>query len=119
MVKIFTIAFLILFLSGCGGQPIKFTTDVKETLVPIVYSPAPPDIVRPELPIQQMTDDELKSPGNIVKYYKATVKTLIGYSLELEKALNEYDKINKAYKEQENTLRDKFGSEKINKLSTE
>ncbi len=108
-----------MFLGGCGGQPIKFTTDVKETLVPIVYSPAPPEIVRPELPIQQMTDEQVRSPGAIVKYYKATVKTLIGYSMELEKALAEYGKINKAYKEQENILREKFGSEEINKLSTE
>lgn len=107
------------FLNGCGSQPIKFTTDVKETLVPIVYSPAPPKIDRPELPIQQMTDDQLKSDGEVVKYYKATVKTLIGYSLELEKALDKYDKINKAYKAEENNLRDKFGNEKINKLLTE
>jgi len=108
-----------MFLGGCGGQPIKFTTDVKETLVPIVYSPAPPEITRPELPIQQMTDEQVQNPGTVVKYYKATIKTLIGYSLELEKALAEYDKINKAYKAEEDGLREKFGAEKINKLSTE
>lgn len=119
MGRIIIIGIFIAFLSGCGGQPIRFTTDVKETLVPIVYSPAPPEITRPELPIQQMTDTDLDSAGVIVKYYKATVKTLIGYSQELEKALGEYDKINKAYKEQENSLREKFGTEKINKLSTE
>jgi len=118
MVKLAIIS-LVLFLVSCADAPIHLNTDVKETLVPIIYSPAPPEIERPKLPIQHMTDEELKSDGTVVKYYKATVKTLIGYSKELEKALAEYDKINKAYKEREGSLKKKFGTEKINKLPME
>lgn len=99
---------LIILLAGCGHEPIKFNTEVKETLVTVLYSPAPPDIKRPPLPIHQMTDEELKEDGLVVKYYKATVKTLLGYSSELEKALAEYAKINKAYEEERKKIEAKI-----------
>ena len=110
MEKIILIS-LALLLIGCGSDPIKFTTEVKETFVPIVYSPPPPVIKQPDLPIHNMTPEQLKKDGEIAKYYKATVKTLIGYSEELKKALGEYDKINKAYKAQEDKLKMKFGKD--------
>ncbi len=108
MEKIILIIFA-LSLAGCGAQPITFNTEVKETFVPILYSPAPPVINRPVLPIHQMTDKQLKEDGIVVKYYKATVKTLIGYSEELKKALEKYGEINKAYKVEEDKLKTKFG----------
>lgn len=98
-----------MMLVGCGANPIKVQCEVKETLVPIIYSPAPPVIERPALPIHNMTSEQLKEDGIVVKYYKGTVKALIGYSKELEKALSEYSKINKAYLNEEEKLRNKFG----------
>jgi len=112
MERLIIIAMIIL-LSGCGSTPIKFTTEVKEIYVPVIYSPAPPVIERPELPIHQMSEEELKQDGIVAKYYKATVKALIGYSRELEKALAGFDKINKTYEEErkrkevENTQQEK------------
>lgn len=87
---------IILTISGCG-KSITVKTEVQESLVEVWYSPAPPMIPRPELPIQNMTDEELQQDGMVVKYYKATVLTLIGYSEELQAALNKYDDINKKY----------------------
>ncbi len=102
---------MALFLAGCAGtQPIKINTMVKETYVPIMYSPAPPAIPRPDLPIHQMTDAELKQDGMVVKYYKATIKTLIGYSNELKKALDEYGDINEAYKAEADKIKEKLGN---------
>lgn len=100
---------LVLLLGGCGSDPIKVKCEVQETFVPIIYSPAPPTIERPALPIHNMTAKQLEEDGVVVKYYKATVKGLIGYSKELEKALATYDKINKSYKAEEDKLRTKFG----------
>lgn len=91
-------------MAGCVSEPIKINTDVKEIYVPVIYSPAPPVIKRPELPIHSMTETELTEDGTVVKYYKATVKALMGYAKELENALDEYDKINKAYEEERKTI---------------
>ncbi len=107
MVKIILFSFVLL-LTGCASDPIKFNTSVKETFVPIIYSPAPPVIERPELPIHKISAEQLKEDGEVVKFYKATIKTLIGYSKELKKALYEYNKINKSYKAQEDKLKEKF-----------
>jgi hypothetical protein len=107
MEKLILLGF-VLMLVGCGSAPIKVNTEVKETLVPVLYSPAPPVIKRPELPIHQMTGEQLKEDGEVVKYYKATIKVLIGYSEELRKALGEYDKINKAYDEERKKLEAKI-----------
>jgi len=98
MGRVILIGIVILTISGCfGKKPIEITTDVKEQMVEILYSPAPPVIIRPELPIHQMTPEQLAIDGVVVKYYKATIKTLIGYSTELRTALDKYDDINKAY----------------------
>jgi len=99
---------LIILLTGCGDRNIKINTEVKETLVTVLYSPAPPDIKRPSLPIHQMTDEQVKEDGLVAKYYKATIKTLLGYSGELEKALAEYSKINKAYEEERKKIETKI-----------
>lgn len=110
MEKIILISFVLL-LTGCGADPIKFTTEVKETFVPILYSPKAPIIKRPELAIHNMTAEQVKKDGEVAKHYKATVKALMGYSEELKKALDNYDKINKAYKAQEDKLKMKFGKD--------
>jgi hypothetical protein len=52
------------------------------------------------LPIHQLTKEQAKQDGEIAKHYKATIKTLMGYSKEQEAALKEYEKINKKYKDE-------------------
>lgn len=82
-------------LSGCFGRSVRNT--VQEVQVPLLYCPAPPELVRPVLPIHLMTTDQLKNEGEVVKHYKATVRSLIGYTDELEQALKSYEDANTAY----------------------
>ena len=97
---------LVALLVGCGGQ-IRIRSEVQEVQVPLLYCPAPPVISRPDLPIQNMTPEQLANSGELVKHYRATVRALLGYSGELETALGSYDTTNKAYEE----LRKKFQGE--------
>jgi len=97
MVKsIFTLSVMTLLLVGCGKE-VSIITETQDRYVNVLYCPAPPEISRPELPIQHMTTEQEASDGEVAKHYKATVKTLIGYSKELEKVIDNQKKINKAY----------------------
>lgn len=97
MVKLLWIPLLLILLSGCDTFRIK--TETQEVKVPVLYCPAPPAIVRPDLPIQLMTEEQKNSAGELVKHWKATTVTLLGYSMELEKALDQYNSINISYDE--------------------
>ena len=119
MEKLILLMGFVIFLTACVSTPIKVKTEVQETLVPVLYSPAPPIILRPELPIHQITDEELKEDGMVAKYYKATIKTLLGYSQELEEALGEYGKINKAYEEERKNVEADIETRKEAKPPTE
>ena len=109
MVKTLTILFAGLLLIGCADT-VRVRTDVQEVFVPVLYCPAPPEISRPPLPIHDMTDEQEKKDGEVVKHYKATVKILQGYSKELETALDEYKNTSEAYKELEANLIKKLES---------
>lgn len=87
--------------TGCAW---RVRTEVQEVYVPIVHCPAPPVIERPELPIHNMTPEQQKHPGEVVKHYKATVKDLQGYAQQLERILEEYDKGSELYENMENEL---------------
>ena len=80
---------------GCTSRSIK--TDVQETFVPILYCPAPPTITRPDLPIHQMSPNQIASSGELVKHYTATIIVLQGYAQELEQTLEQYNITNRAY----------------------
>jgi hypothetical protein len=84
-------------LVGCGSDRIK--TEVQEVLVPIVYCPAPPVIERPTLSIHKMNARQTNHPGEVVKHYKATVKELQGYSIQLERVIEQYGETSKSYEE--------------------
>ena len=99
-------------LQGCFGSKELV---IKEDEVPILYCPAPTEIKRPELPIHEMTDEQKASPGEVAKYYKATVKILIGYVKELESQLNQYKEISQSYKELRKQLEQKLNQPKNKK----
>jgi len=99
MVRIVFLTLFLIFVTGCA-ETIRVKTEVQESMVPVLYCPAPPKIERPELPIQQMTQEQIEKDGEVVKHYKATVKTLLGYGKELEAALIKYEEINKKYEEE-------------------
>lgn len=98
MAKIIVTILLTLTLSGCSLFDALFVR-TKETYVPILYCPAPVIPERPELPVNTMTPDQMKSDGEIVKNYVATIVLLQGYASELEKSLNQVDKSNRAYED--------------------
>ena len=87
---------MILPLLGCPKQ-IRIRTEVQEVYVPLLYCPAPIELVRPTLPIHMMTPEQANNPGEVAKHYKASIIILQGYSMELERSLKTYDDTNKAY----------------------
>jgi len=108
MIKIIAAVTLIMFVTACGGgKQIRIRSEVQEVQVPLLYCPAPPVISEPSLPIHNMTPEQLADEGEVVKHYKATVKTLIGYIDELQQGLESYDATSKEYGD----LREKFLSD--------
>ena len=91
MKKIIIAMMLVVLMTGCASKQVRIRSEVQEVQVPLLYCPAPPVISEPSLPIHNMTPDQLADDGEVVKHYKATVKTLIGYIDELEKGLQSYD----------------------------
>lgn len=97
MVKAFSLILGLALLSGCASSQVKevFVPQVKietqfvKEYVP-VPCPPPPNVVRPELIIFQLTPEDETSPGKVVKAYKASVLQLQNYSAELEHLLNAY-----------------------------
>ena len=93
------IGMLLAFTTGCMPGTVKLRTEVQQVYVPLLYCRAPPDILRPALPIHQLTDADADDPGKVVVHYKATVKVLEGYITELEAIVKQYDQSNAAYEE--------------------
>jgi hypothetical protein len=106
MVKLILIPMMCsLMLFGCAcREDTTINCEVKEQYVDILYCPAPPDIERPVLPIHVMTEEEKQQDGEVVKHWKATVKTLMGYSVELEKVVDKQKEINTTYEEKKKEL---------------
>ena len=99
MVKRLIAIVAVLALAGCATNPnkITITSDVKPIAVPIIYSPEPPVVVRPELPHLTITPDKEKVDGEVVKSYAASVEALIGYAEQLEDIVAQYKKIHDDY----------------------
>jgi len=104
MVKIISIAAVLLLMGCAGNETIDINTDVKELKVDVLYCPAPHEVARPELPIHQMTPEQKKNDGEVAKHYKATIKTLMGYSKELEKVVDKQKEINTEYEKKKKEL---------------
>lgn len=96
MVKL-VILIAVLALAGCASNPnkIDITTNVKPIAVPILQSPAPPVVTRPDLPHTTVTASDVD--GEVVKKYAASVEALIGYSEQLEDIIAQYKTIHDAY----------------------
>jgi hypothetical protein len=90
-----TILIMLCTLGGCATTPRIITTVSKPIGVPILYCPAPPTLVRPALPISQVT--KTTNEGQLVKMYVATIETIIGYSNQQQLIINQYKKDNIAY----------------------
>lgn len=94
--KIIPLLLVLLFTTGCSKFFVK---DTQVQYVPILYCPDPPTVTRPELPIHNMTPEQAKNPGEVVKHYKATVRSLMGYSEDLEFIIRYYNEADKEYED--------------------
>jgi len=95
---------LLLVGCTCGDKNVRIVTETQDRYVDVLYCPAPPEIERPPLPIHNMTPEQEMKDGEVAKHYKATVKTLMGYSKELEKVVDNQKQINKAYVDKKKEL---------------
>jgi hypothetical protein len=97
MVKKLVTLVAVLVLAGCASNPnkINITTDVKPIAVPIIYSPSPPTVTRPDLPHSTITAAD--SDGEVAKKYAASVEALIGYAEQLEDVMKQYQNIHDSY----------------------
>lgn len=98
-----TLCVLLVFLSGCAMNKIISPKEIK---VPIMYCPAPQEYTRPSLPLLNMSQSQQETPGELAKYYKATVLELQGYVSELEAQLDNYKKIHNSYQQTEQKPQD-------------
>ena len=75
--------FLALWLSlgGCAPAPVK----TEYITVPVA---PPPEIKRPALAIEDLKTGD--GPDVVIRAYSITIKTLEGYAMQLESALNAY-----------------------------
>lgn len=99
MKRLIIIALLTIALSACGslaqhtGSIVPSKGDAVLVKVPVpIAPPAPPVVARPALAIEQLRKGDEKNPAKVVKAYKATVKSLEGYSEQLEIILDGYRK---------------------------
>lgn len=93
--KIIAVLLTVLVLTGCATTGQKITCDVKPIAVPIVYSPAPPVVARPDLPHSTITSTD--ADGVVAKKYAASVEALLGYVDQLEDVVRQYNDIHNAY----------------------
>lgn len=96
---------LLGILTGCSSMESINTQTVTQK-VPILYCPRPISVERPDLPINNMTDSQKRNIGELAKYYKASVKVLLGYSSELEEIIKQYDTVNTSYDQLRDELDD-------------
>lgn len=107
MVRILLLSSVIL-LAGCFPNKRPQEVQIQTVNVPILYCPAPPQVERPALPIHEMTPEQRHNAGEVVKHYKATVKTLQGYALELERIIEQYGENSQQYEELKQELLEKL-----------
>ena len=81
---------LLLNLVGCSSMKSREVVEVK---VPVIQPwPEPPQLNRPTLEINYITDEDLKNKNydKIVKSLEITIQQLMDYSQKLEKSLDVY-----------------------------
>lgn len=107
MGRLITLILVGLFLVGCADT-VRIRTEVQESFVPVMYCPAPETYIRPVLAINQMTEAQRSSPGELANHYQATIEQLLGYAKQLELELEKYDSANEAYEDLRLQTEDKF-----------
>ena len=87
-IKIIAITVLIFILAGCKSNPVQ---SVVEVFKPVpVQCPEPAEVVKPTLPIYELTEADRYNYARIAKTYYQSIKILEIYAESLEEALKAY-----------------------------
>ncbi len=99
MKNILKVLAISVLLAGCAStnHNVTLTTKSVPVAVPLIYSPLPPVVTRPNLPHLTISPTDDKIDGKVVQSYAASVEALIGYSEQLEDIVAQYKQINEAY----------------------
>lgn len=85
------ILFAVALVSGCSalGERTIATQTVK-VQVPVLYTPTPPVLIRPDLAIHELPSGARNNYAQIARHYKITVIQLLNYVEQLEIVLDDY-----------------------------
>jgi len=93
---------LILLMSGCSWLPTN--TEYVKVSYPIMICPAPPEVKKPDLYINKLTQADSKDYGKVAQYYDITLQQLTSYIDQLEMVIDQYNKTSEAYQQMENEV---------------
>ena len=91
MIRVLSIAMVAVLLSGCGSLGKReLVTQTIKVQVPVLYSPTPPILIRPDLAIHELPAGARDNYAQIARHYKITVIQLLNYVEQLEIVLDDY-----------------------------
>ena len=89
-------------MSGCSWLPTN--TEYVKVSYPIMICPAPPEVKKPDLYINKLTQADSKDYGKVAQYYDITLQQLTSYIDQLEMVIDQYNKTSEAYQQMENEV---------------
>lgn len=101
------IAMLACFtLTACWNRDGNIKTEIREVPVAVAYVPKPPAIARPVLATDQLTEEQKKDVGQLVKAHRVALQQTISYSSLLEDVIAVYSRLHEETKIHLETLKD-------------
>jgi len=85
------ILFAATLISGCSALGDRtIATQTIKVQVPVLYTPTPPVLIRPDLAIHELPSGARNNYAQIARHYKITVIQLLNYVEQLEIVLDDY-----------------------------
>lgn len=94
MGRLVLILTLCAFLTACSSTP-EVVIETRYVHIPVLYSPEPPPIERPDLVIDSLNPES--DSGDVALAYRATVRQLLQYSRKLELVIDQYGVISEEF----------------------
>lgn len=85
--------FIVVFLSGCWGGGRNVIRDVVEVPVPVAVVPNPPEVTRPILATEVLTEEQKANVGELVKAHRVALQQAITYATILERVIDVYRRL--------------------------
>lgn len=81
-------------MTGCATLTDRtITTQTVKVQVPVLYTPEPPTLIRPDLAIHDLPQGARDNYAAIARHYKVTIIQLLSYVEQLELTLDNYQLI--------------------------